>query len=98
MDDASWHTGAGVGLKLKALTGEILEQSIRLDFSRSNNEMEYEAILVRINLTISLFAEKIIIQSDSSLVVRQVNREYEKRDQHMAKYVSLVKLRLGSYD
>ena len=30
-------------------------------------------------------------------MVEQVNGEYETRDQHMAKYVSLVKLRLGSF-
>ena len=59
--------------------------------------MEYEAILVGINLEIFLSSENIIIQSDSKLVVGQVNREYENRDQRMAKYVSLVNLRLGSF-
>ena len=56
--------------------------------------MEYEAILAGINLAISVSSEKIIIHRDSKLVVGQVNREYEKRDQRMAKYVSLVNLRL----
>ena len=42
-------------------------------------------------------SEKIIIQSDSQLVVGQVNREYETRDQCMAKYVCLVKLQLESF-
>ena len=42
-------------------------------------------------------SEKIIIRSDSQLVVRQVDGEYETRDQHMIKYVSLINLRLGSF-
>ena len=71
-----------------------IEQAIRLDFPTFNNEAEYEAILANIDLAISVSSEKIIIQSDSQLVVRQVNKEYETRDQCMTKYVCLVKLRL----
>ena len=71
--------------------------SILLGFSASNNETEYEAILVGIDLAISMSLENIIIQSDSQLVVGQVNGEYEARDKCMDKYVSLVKIRLGSF-
>ena len=96
MDDASRQTGASVGLQLKAPTGERIEQAILLDFLASNSEAEYEAILAGIDLAISVSSEKIAIQSDSQLVVGQVNEEYETRDQGMAKYVCLVKLRLES--
>ena len=41
--------------------------------------------------------DKLLIQSDSQLVVGQVNVEYESRDPRMAKYVSLVKQRLGNF-
>ena len=97
MDSASRQTRVGVGLQLKAPTGERIEHAIRLDFPASNNEAEYEAILASIDLTISVSSENIIIQSDSQLVVRQVNGEYETRDQCMAKYVCLVKLQLESF-
>ena len=50
MDGASRQTGVGVSLQLRAPTGERVEQAIRLDFPASNNETEYEAILVGINL------------------------------------------------
>ena len=49
-DDTSRKTGSGVGLHLKAPTGERIEHAIRLDFPASNNEIEYEAILVEIDL------------------------------------------------
>ena len=42
-------------------------------------------------------ADKLLIQSDSYLVVRQVNAEYESRDPRMEKYVSMVKKHLGSF-
>nr|CAN72897.1 hypothetical protein VITISV_003776 [Vitis vinifera] len=44
VDGASRSSGSGVGLLLQSPTGEHLEQVIRLGFSASNNEAEYEAI------------------------------------------------------
>ena len=84
--------GAGVRLQLKAPIGERIEQAIQLDFPASNNEVEYNAILVGIDLAFSVSLEKIIIQSDSQPVVGQVNGKYETRDQRMTKYVCQVKL------
>ena len=92
MDGASKQTGAGLGLQLKAPIGEIIEQAIRLDFPSSNNEVEYEVIITGIDLAICVSSEKIIIRSDSYLMVGQVNGEYETRDERMTKYVSLVTL------
>ena len=63
----------------------MVEQTIRLDFPAYNNEIEYEAILVRIDLAQSVSFEKLLICSDSQLVVGQVNGEYETRDQCMAR-------------
>ena len=65
MDGTPRQTEVGDGLQLKALSGERIEQAIRLDFPASNNEVEYEAILAGINLAIFVSSEKIIIQSDS---------------------------------
>ena len=64
--DASQQTGAGVGLKFKAPTGERIEQAIQLDFPASNNETEYEAILDGVDLAKSVSPKKkLIIHSDS---------------------------------
>ena len=41
--------------------------------------------------------DKLIIRSDSLLVVGQVNAEYESRDPRIAKYVTLVKQRLDGF-
>ena len=68
-----------------------------MDFPASNNEAKYEAIISGLDLAIFVSSEKIIIRSDSQLVVGQVNDEYEIRDQRMIKYVSLVNQRLGNF-
>ena len=54
MDSASQQTGTCLGLQLKAPTGEVIEQAIRLDFFASNNEAEYEAIIAGLDLAISV--------------------------------------------
>ena len=69
MDGASRQTGASLGLQLKAPIGEVIEQVIRLNFFASNNEAEYEAIIARLDLAISVSLENICIQSNSQLVV-----------------------------
>ena len=97
VDGASRQKGAGVGLQLKALTRERVVQAIRLEFPASNNETEYEAILAGIDLAQSVSSEKLLIRSDSQLVVGQVNGEYEMQDQRMTRYMGLVKQQLGSF-
>ena len=97
VDGASRKTGAGIGLQLKSPTGEKIEQGIRLGFSTSNNESDYEAILAKIELAATVSADKLMIQSDSQLVLGQVNAEYESQDPRMEKYVSLVKQCFGSF-
>ena len=46
MDGAANQQGAGVGLVLVSPEKIIIEKSLRLGFSTTNNEVEYEALLV----------------------------------------------------
>ena len=80
VDRASRQIGASIGLKLKSLAKEKIEQAIRLGFNASNNESEDEAILAGIELAATISANKLLIRSDSQLVVWQVNEEYESQD------------------
>ena len=68
-----------------------------MGFSDSNNGLEYESILTVIALAAAISTDKLIIRSDSQLVVGQVNAKYESRDPRLAKYVTLVKQRLASF-
>lgn len=90
VDGASRASGSGFRLLLESPTGERLEQSIRLGFPASNNEAEYEAILSGLGLAITLNASKIKIHNDSQLIVGQIQKEYEAKDERMAKYLLKV--------
>ena len=70
VDGASRQTGVGIGLQLKSSTEEKIELAIHLGLNSSNNELEYEAILAGIELAAIVSANKLLIRSDSQLVVR----------------------------
>ena len=89
VDGASRSSGSGVGLLLQSPTGENLEQAIQLGFPISNNEAEYEAILSRLALALTLSVSK--LRSDSQLVVNHVQKEYEAKDERMARYLAKVR-------
>ena len=96
VDGASRQSGADIGLQLTSPTGERIEQEVRLSFSATNNESEYVAMIARLELALAMGAASLSIQSDSQLVVRQVNAEFESRDPRMTKYASLVKHKLNA--
>ena len=65
--------------------------SHQLGFPASNNEAEYEAILSGLALALALFVSKLRVYSDSQLVVRHVQKEYEAKDARMARYLTKVR-------
>ena len=91
VDGASRSSVSGVGLLLQSPIGEHLEQAIRLGFPASNNEAEYEAILSRLDLALALSISRLRVYSDSQLVVRHVQKEYEAKDERMARYLTKVR-------
>ncbi|RVX00764.1 hypothetical protein CK203_026374 [Vitis vinifera] len=58
---------------------------------RSNNEAEYEAILSGLDLALALSVSRLRVYSDSQLVVRHVQKEYEAKDARMARYLTKVR-------
>ncbi|KAL0288881.1 UNVERIFIED_CONTAM: hypothetical protein Scaly_2717500 [Sesamum calycinum] len=78
--------------------GDKFEYAIKLDFSSSNNEVEYETFLAGGELALAAGAKRIVIYSDSQLVVNQVQGSYEARDEKMAKYFLKAKNMLGKFE
>ena len=64
MDGASRKTGAGIGLQLTSLTGERIEQAVRLGFNATKNESEYEAMIIGLKLALAMGADSLSVQSD----------------------------------
>ena len=70
IDGASNTQGSGAGLILTSLEGIDIEYALRFRFRASNNEAEYEAVIVGLNLAHSLEVNQLEVCSDSQLVVR----------------------------
>ncbi|KAK3023824.1 hypothetical protein RJ639_044748 [Escallonia herrerae] len=68
---------------------------ILISSEASNNEAEYEALLMGIRLAHALKVDSLSVHSDFQLVVNHVLGDYEARDERMAQYLQLVKT-LGS--
>ena len=69
VNGATNHRGSRVGLILISLKRITIEKSLRLGFSATNNEAEYEALLVRMTMVQKIGGEVVEIFSDSRLVV-----------------------------
>ena len=65
VDGASRQSGADIGLQLTSPTGERIDQEVRLGFNATNNESEYEAMIVGVELALAMGAVSLSIQSDS---------------------------------
>ena len=77
VDGAANQRGLGVGLVLLSPEKITIEKSLRLNFSATNNEAEYE-VLLRGMVMVQKMGEKAIrVFSDSKLVVGQVRGDLE---------------------
>ncbi|KAG7529934.1 Ribonuclease H-like superfamily [Arabidopsis thaliana x Arabidopsis arenosa] len=90
VDGSSSKQGSGVGIRLTSPTGEVLEQSFRLNFEATNNVAKYEALVAGLNLARGLKIEKIRAFCDSELVANQFNGEYTAQDERMEAYPTHV--------
>jgi hypothetical protein len=95
IDGSSVKGAKGVGIVFKTPEGHLLKHSVRLQYPTTNNEAEYETLLTGLRIARELRATTLRIQSNSRLIVGQVNGEYEAKEDRMAKYLKLVKDTIG---
>ena len=98
MDGASNQKGSGVGLVLISPEKVVLEKSLRLDFSATNNEAEYEALLEGMAVVQRMEGKFIKLFSDSRLVLGQVRGEFEAKDERMQGYLRQVRFMQSKFD
>ena len=80
-----------MGLVLILPKKHTIEKSLRLDFSATNNEAEYEVLLEGISMVQKMGGKEVKMFSFSRLVVDQVNGQLEVRDERMQGYLSQVR-------
>ena len=72
-----------MGLVLVSPERITIEKSLRLNFSTTNNEAEYETLLKGMVMVQKMGGKAVRVFSDSKLVVGQVRGDLEARDSRM---------------
>ena len=91
VDGASNQKGSGVRLVLISFEKIRIEKSLMLNFSVTNNEAEYETLIKGMAMVQRMHGKSIKTFSDSKLVICQVKKEFEAKDERMQGYLSQVK-------
>jgi len=77
IDGLSSSKGSGAGVIVENDKGIIIELSLGLSFTMTNNTTEYEAFLSILRVAKDLGARKVTICTDSQLVASQVTDKYQ---------------------
>ncbi|MFS7989551.1 putative ribonuclease H [Helianthus anomalus] len=85
-DGASSVEGSGAGLVLINPEGLEFTYALRFNFQTTNNEAEYEALIVGLRLAKEMKVKKLEVFTDSLLVSNQVNESYVAKEPNMRRY------------
>ncbi|KAL0451276.1 UNVERIFIED_CONTAM: hypothetical protein Slati_1105700 [Sesamum latifolium] len=67
-----------------------MEFAIKFDFKDSNNEAEYEALVLGMRMAQDAGALHLLAYSDSQLIVNQVSGEYKAKEESMVQYLQQI--------
>ncbi|KAL0394375.1 UNVERIFIED_CONTAM: hypothetical protein Slati_4403700 [Sesamum latifolium] len=88
VDGSSTTQGSGASIVIMTPQGEDLEFTIKIGFKASNNEAEYEALVIGMRMAHEAGARHLLAYSDSQLIVKQVEGAYEAKEESMIQYYS----------
>lgn len=80
-----WHKCKG-----ETPEGDAIEQYLFVDFSASNNEVEYEAVIAELRLAKALQVRILIVFTDCKLVLDQINGHMLTKNEWMIAYKAVV--------
>ena len=90
--------GSVVGIVLVSLEKITIKKSLRLGYSTTYNEAEYEDLLEGMSMVQRMGGKVVKMFSNSRLVVGQVKGELKARDEKMQGYLSQVRQLQSSFD
>ena len=75
---------------LQSLEGLSIDQAVKFVFPTSNNEAEYEVMLLGLQLAKELLVTNLELQFDSQLVASQLRGEYRAKNGRIDQYLKLA--------
>ncbi|XP_021742835.1 uncharacterized protein LOC110708917 [Chenopodium quinoa] len=98
VDGSSSKAGSGAGLVIISPEGEKFEYAVKFAFHASNNEAEYVALILGLNLCKFMKIKSIQVCSDSQLIVGQMTKEFEVKEENMKAYFEKAESLARSFD
>ena len=89
-DDAHSKFGKGAGIVFASPLGHIFKFAYRLEFDATNNVVEYEALLLGLDLAKDLKIKMLSIKGDYDLVILQVKNQFACKSDRLKKYRNAV--------
>ena len=83
--------GAGAGVHFISPTGDKLNYVLRIHFRASNNTAEYEAAIHGLCIAIELGIKRLIVYGNSTLVIRQVNKDWDCNNEKKEAYAAKIR-------
>ncbi|XP_004295616.1 PREDICTED: uncharacterized protein LOC101299459 [Fragaria vesca subsp. vesca] len=76
-DGSRTDTAAGAGIAIENPVGDRFSYSFQLDFKCTNNQTEYEALIIRLEILLDLGVCEVQVFGDSLLVVNQLVEKFK---------------------
>nr|GEV40357.1 reverse transcriptase domain-containing protein [Tanacetum cinerariifolium] len=90
-EGSSCVDGSGAWLILTNPEGVEFTYALRFQFTASNNEAEYEALVAGLRIVAQMGVKNVQVNVDSKLVANQVLGTYVAKEDNMIKYLEIVK-------
>ncbi|XP_022156792.1 uncharacterized protein LOC111023626 [Momordica charantia] len=98
VDGSSNEKGCGAGMLLLGPDGLRFGYALRFGFRASNNEAEYEALINGLKVARGMGVRRLLILSDSQLIVNPVTEEYQVKEARMDRYLAKARGLLAQFE
>ena len=68
-----------------------MHYSCKIDFDCTNNEAEYEAMVLSIQILKYFQVRRVVIHGDSEIVIKQMTGEYQVKHHMMRSYINAAR-------
>ncbi|CAL8136204.1 unnamed protein product [Prunus armeniaca] len=85
-DGSSTETRSGAGVVIESPQGQMWQFAFQLDFKCTNNQAEYEALIIGLEILKEMKATRVLVYGDSQLVINQLTREYQCTSENLTMY------------
>lgn len=75
-----------------------MKHGVQLQFPMTNNETEYEDILIGLRVSKALRAKTALLKNDSKLTIGQINKEFKTKEKRILNHLKLTNQLINRFD